>query len=349
MLAVQEGEETRLALLDDVDLDAVDHRQPPAAQLRRDRLLDRVAFRRLLVVQVLAVVRVALQHHARRAPPVDQAKGVAADRVGHDPVAVGLDHLARHRAGQRAARQVVQEARVRLEEADLVRVAVDHAQALDLAVVVEAAGLLRLGAQRLHARYLPVHEVELLRLVLRIPVPLQRIHVVGGGQLALLAVERRVVGEVDPGPDADGPDTVVGRDLGHAVGAVRHDLRRPGEEVVAQRRVEDMGQDDSRVQVVDLRRIEAGLGYREGEAQHLVLRGGGRRGGDQQDERGEQADDHRGRRDRADRGTAAIIDPAPARRRRRRGTSTSRAGRGAAGSRPARAAPARWRPGAAGP
>jgi hypothetical protein len=35
VLAVEEGEEARLVLLDDVDLDAVDHRQPAAAQPRR--------------------------------------------------------------------------------------------------------------------------------------------------------------------------------------------------------------------------------------------------------------------------------------------------------------------------
>ena len=66
-----------------------------------------------------------------------------------DVVAVGLDHLARHRAVQSLeSASVVEEARPRLGELELQRVAVERAQALDLAVVVERL----LVAQRARSR-----------------------------------------------------------------------------------------------------------------------------------------------------------------------------------------------------
>ena len=67
--------------------------------------------------------------------------GAGAHRVLADLVAVGLDHLARQRAGEGAVGQVVEEARAGLGQPDLEGVAVQRAQALDLGVVVE--GLLR--------------------------------------------------------------------------------------------------------------------------------------------------------------------------------------------------------------
>ena len=62
--------------------------------------------------------------------------GAGADRMRHDVVAVGLHHFARHRRiRDRGERR--REARPRLGELELQRVAVERANALDVAVVVE--------------------------------------------------------------------------------------------------------------------------------------------------------------------------------------------------------------------
>jgi len=65
VLGIEEGEPARLHFLDDIDLDAVDHRQPPAVQPGRECLRLRVVSWRGLVVELLAEAGVALEHHAR--------------------------------------------------------------------------------------------------------------------------------------------------------------------------------------------------------------------------------------------------------------------------------------------
>ena len=242
---------------------------------------------------MLAVVGVALEHHARGTTPVGKPEGIGADRVLHDPVGIGLDDLARQRATHVAADQVVQKAGIRLAEADPIGVAVQRAQRLDLTVVVEPAVLLGGRPQGLHARHLLVEQVQIGRLDLRVPVTLQRVDMVRRGQLALAALEGRVVGKVDARPYADRPRAPVVGDFGHAGGGVRDHLARPGEEVVGQRCIEDVRQDDARVQVVDLAGIEACLSNLKGVAQHLVLRRS-RYGCEQAGEqRGEEAKHHR--------------------------------------------------------
>ena len=89
-----------------------------------------VVGRRLGVVEHLAEARVALEHDLRAAAPALQAEGPGADRVVADLVAVELDHLARLRAGRAARRQPGgDEARARLGEAELQRVAIQRREA----------------------------------------------------------------------------------------------------------------------------------------------------------------------------------------------------------------------------
>ena len=64
VLGVQKREPAWLRFLDDVDLDAVDHRQAPPAQFRGKGLRLRIVGRRRLVVVLLAEAGVALEHHA---------------------------------------------------------------------------------------------------------------------------------------------------------------------------------------------------------------------------------------------------------------------------------------------
>ena len=270
-LAVDEREPARLLLLDDRDLDAIDHRQAPPLEAREQRLALGVVGRRLGVVEHLAEVGVALEGDERAAPPLDELERAGADRVRSASVAVELDHLARHRAVEVAAGQGLVEARSRLLEREAHRVAVERADAFDLLVVVErlllvegALAQLRQAeiAFRLHAR---PHRA----LVRRIGEALPRVDVVLGDELAPLALERRVVGEEDAGPDPRGPDAEVVGVLRHAVGGERLDLHRPRQVVVGVEALEDVRRQRARVQVVDLGRIEAGLGDLEGVAQDL--------------------------------------------------------------------------------
>ncbi len=107
---------------------------------------------RLGVVQQLAEVRVALEHHLRAAPPLHEAEGAGAHGMVADGLAVELVHFARHGAEEAGVGDGVDEARARALELELQGVAVERANALHRAVVVERlVALQRLLAQRLEA------------------------------------------------------------------------------------------------------------------------------------------------------------------------------------------------------
>jgi hypothetical protein len=119
--------------LDDGDLHPVDHRQAAALELGQQGLT-------LGIVRPRAWRRSSVRGRSGCAPapcgelrPAFQHEGAGADRVLHDLVAIGLDHLARHGAVQVAARQHgLDQARARLDGLDLQRVAIQRLQALDL-------------------------------------------------------------------------------------------------------------------------------------------------------------------------------------------------------------------------
>src|SRR4029453_7495022 len=95
-------------------------------------------------------------------------------------------------------------ARARLGEDDAEGVAVERAQALDLACVVERRTLERRGADLLHAEHAGVLEqVQAGALQPWVIEALDRIDIVGGDELARLATKRRVIHEVDPRADAE--------------------------------------------------------------------------------------------------------------------------------------------------
>ena len=145
-VALLEREQARIALLDDADLDAAGERQLLSGEPGDDRAIGRVAARRKRHV---AKIRVRLEHDLLRAPPLLDPVGPGADGIGHHPaarVAVGLDHLARDRAGG-GGREVGQQVVRRRGEPDPDRVAVDRLQAFERRIVVEAAGLPGLGDQ----------------------------------------------------------------------------------------------------------------------------------------------------------------------------------------------------------
>ena len=271
VLLVQERKPARLVFLDDVDLHAVEHRQLAAAQRVGDLRAAFIAFGRRGCVKVVAIAGVALQHDPRRAAPVGQPERSGADRMPHQLLlVVHLAHFARDRAEKRVVGQIQVEAGRGLAEPDLQRVAVERAHAIDLAVVVERRALERGRAYFAHAQQLGAFEqIDARALVARVVDALDRVDVVLRGQLAPRALECRVVLEVDAGPDAHRQRGEVGRDLGHCGGGIGHHARRPRQKVVGQRRLEDIGDDIARVQVVDLRGVEAGLRHAKRVAQHL--------------------------------------------------------------------------------
>ena len=162
------------------------------ALVARQRLLRRgVVGRRRGGVVLLAVGRARLEDHLRGALPEREPVGAGADRVLADLVAVVLVDLARDRAREVAVREVVEEVVVGLLEAHLEGVAVERAQALDRRVVVHAVLAPRLGEHLVHAGDVALEQVEVGRLLLRVEEPLDRVDVVLGDELALLALEGR--------------------------------------------------------------------------------------------------------------------------------------------------------------
>jgi hypothetical protein len=276
--ALQERQPARLLLLDDRDLDTVDHRQPPAPEAGEQRLALGVVGGRLGVVEHLAKLGVSLHDDEGAAAPLDEPERAGADRVAVDLLAVVLDHLARDCAEQVAGGQPFRKARPRLAEPDLERVAVEGAQALDLAVVVERPlAVERRLAQLGQSEVLLGLEARPDRaLVGRVGEALERIHVVLRDQLAALPLEGRIALEVDPGLDANRPDAKVGRRLGRPRGRQRLDLDRPREMVVLVERFEDVRRERARIEVDDLDRIQARLGDPKRVAQHLLAVGGHR-------------------------------------------------------------------------
>ena len=211
------------------------------------------------------------------------------DRVLHRPaarIAVGLDHFARDGRRQHL-REIGQEVVGRPLQLEPDRVAVHRQQPLHRRVVVELARLLRLGDGGVGALEEVVEHLQVRRTQLRIEHPLPRIDVVGRRQLALAALERRIVVEIDARLDPERPHEAVGGDLRQRDRGVRDELERPGQVIVGVRGVEDRAIDVIGIQVVRGLRIEAGLRDGERNAQHLVrvgLRRGRRRDAGRQHE-----------------------------------------------------------------
>jgi hypothetical protein len=182
-------------------------------------------------------------------------------------LAIFFDHLARHRARHRKCEHVPQVA-VRLLEPDDQRVAVGRLQPGDRRVVVEFRAGLGARAELVEPDDLAGEKEGVRRAVLRIEEAADRVGEVLRRELALLPLERRIVGEVDALPYAEGIGKPVGGDLRH-VGGARHELRRAREIVVGEQRVVDRLEHMAGVVIVDAHRIEARLGGLERDVQDL--------------------------------------------------------------------------------
>ncbi len=137
LLLTQERQPARLRFFDHRDLDTIDHRQSSPLQGSGDALPAWIVGRGPFVVQLLAKVRVALQHDARTAAPRRQPERPRTDGVFAHLVAIALHHLARHRAGQRWIGEEMVKARSGQGQPHLEAVAIEYPQAAHVAVVVE--------------------------------------------------------------------------------------------------------------------------------------------------------------------------------------------------------------------
>jgi hypothetical protein len=144
-------------------------------------------------------------------------------------------------------------------ELHLEGVTVEHLDALEGRVVVELVLLARFLEERLRAEDGALDLREQGRGELRVHQPLDRIDVVLRRQLPLLPAERRVVVEVDARLYAKRVGLPAVGDFGHGGEGVGLELEGPHEVVVGHRRVEDRVDDEERVHVRDLLRVECRL------------------------------------------------------------------------------------------
>src|SRR4029450_8129031 len=122
-------------------------------------------------------------------------------------------------------------------EANAQRVEVDSLHTLDLLIVIERLGLARAFENFVEAYEPAIEDVEPVRAHLGIEDALDGIDVVFRDELALLALERRIVGEVDPGTHFDREGAAAVADLRQTVGGVRRETYGPREVIVCIERV----------------------------------------------------------------------------------------------------------------
>ena len=179
-----------------------------------------------------------------------------------------LDDFARDR-GHRTRAQVAEQDVIGLREPEPHRVAIERRQAFDRRVVIELAARLRRLDRPLRADDLALQVPRERRAHARIEQALPRIDVVGGGQLAALALECRIIGEVDAGPNANGPGPAAVLDLRQRRRGARHALVRPREVVETVQRLEDRALHVVGVEVARRLRIESRLRHRKRDVQRL--------------------------------------------------------------------------------
>ena len=110
--------------------------------------------------------------------------------------------------------------------------AIDRLQTFDSRVVVELAVRFRSRDDLVRADKLAVEDLVRDGAHLRIEDALPRKNIVGGGELALRALERGIVAEIDARPDLDRPRLAVSRYLRERHRGVGHDLVRPRKVIV---------------------------------------------------------------------------------------------------------------------
>ncbi len=197
-------------------------------------------------------------------------------------IALGLDDLPRH-TGQHRTREQEREGRVRRVEADAQRVAVDERQAGNRRVVVDGAPrVLRALGQRVESFDLAREHGDPGRTHLRIEHAPNGVGKVGRRELARLAAESGMRGEVDAPSDPHVDRAEVCGNFGKRRGRAGHDRRRTGNRVEHKQRVVDPGHHREGLAVVGAGRVERFRDQRHADPQHArraFRTGGGRRDG----------------------------------------------------------------------
>ena len=159
----------------------------------------------------LAIIRVGLEDQTRAALPFLQAKRAGADGARAQIRPSGL--TTSRAAAPTKLEQVAHARIVGLRHPDLQRVAVERAQALDRRVEIELARLLRRLDDGPRAEDQVGEDRTAGAASVGIEPALVRIDVVLGGELARLALERRIVGEQDSALQPDRPHAAAVRDF----------------------------------------------------------------------------------------------------------------------------------------
>ena len=164
----------------------------------------------------------------------------------------------------------IDKAQIGLRQADLQGVAVDDLEAGQRRVVIEASCLRGRGDRLRAAGNFAFDQPDPWALHGRVEQALDRVRVIGGGELAGLALERRVGSEVNAFANA--------ADIGHSAilnhrhrfQRARHDLHRSREIIVVEHRLVDICDNAVGGGVRGELRVEAGLGDAEHDAQCLA-------------------------------------------------------------------------------
>src|SRR6266536_891471 len=183
-------------------------------------------------------------------------------------VLVRRDDFTRDRSEPVVAQPVLERVVGRVE-AYAQRVAIERLQTFDLRVVVEAVGLARTLQGRVETDEPTIEEIEPIRAQLRIEDALDAVYIIFRDELALPALERRIVGEVDAGPHLHRERAPAVGDLRHALGGVGDEAHRAGKIVVGVERIEDRVADFEGIRIVDRLRIEAVFRDRKRDMQRL--------------------------------------------------------------------------------
>ena len=157
-------------------------------------------------------------------------------------LAIGADHLGRDRRrigdGQR-----IKEAQVRLLEPAFQRVAIDDFEPGNGCVVIELSGLRCLRSHLVSADDLALDQPLPRAFYRRVEQPLDGIGLISGGELAWLALERRIGREKDALAQFEYIRRTVVLHQWHRLQCPRHQFHRPREVVVIEHRLINVGDD----------------------------------------------------------------------------------------------------------
>ena len=228
--------------------------------------------------------RVCFQRYLRRRYPRFQDVRPGADRMRLHVAGVRFGDLVRN-CTEWGQRHDVGECVVAVLEMDAQRMAIDCLESLDSCAVVELRiGLGRRRSSLVETDDFPGDVEGVRRPIRRIDETLDRIDVVVSRQFAPLPLERGIVGKYDSRLDSERVRLAVVGDLRQCHGRERNDFDRTRKIVEGEQRLHDRGDHRGRIDFARHRRVEAGFGARQCNAQDLGgVRSAGQATGEQDD------------------------------------------------------------------